>query len=208
MPKQTFLNLPEEKRNKIIDAALEEFSTKGFKAASINIIVAKAEIPKGSFYQYFKDKKDVFKHICILAGKEKMSFINKHMPKDPDLDFFQLFKKLYTIGIRFGKEHKEYYRISNDILNDYEMRKEVFGEQYSKVEDFFSPFLKAGIERGDVRNELNIEFYARILTTMFISMGEYFIEKHGWENIDELENYSDMFIDLIKNGIARRHSDD
>ncbi|NJN44256.1 MAG: TetR family transcriptional regulator, partial [Anaerolineae bacterium] len=40
MPKQTFLNLPEEKRTIIIDAAIDEFAQYGLENASTNRIVA------------------------------------------------------------------------------------------------------------------------------------------------------------------------
>ena len=62
MPKQTFLRLPEETRETIINAAVEEFAGYGFEAASINRIVASSGISKGSFYQYFEDEADVFRH--------------------------------------------------------------------------------------------------------------------------------------------------
>ncbi len=63
MPKQTFLNLPEEKRARIVDVALTEFAEKGYTGASITGIVAAAGIAKGSFYQYFEDKDDLYAHI-------------------------------------------------------------------------------------------------------------------------------------------------
>ena len=59
MPKETFLNLPEEKRNRILDAAIQEFAANPYDVASISNIVRKVGIAKGSFYQYFEDKKDL-----------------------------------------------------------------------------------------------------------------------------------------------------
>ncbi|MCA2000505.1 MAG: TetR/AcrR family transcriptional regulator, partial [Chloroflexi bacterium] len=56
MPKQTFLNLPEEKRQAVVRAAIDEFADYGFEASSVNRIVANSGISKGSFYQYFEDK--------------------------------------------------------------------------------------------------------------------------------------------------------
>ncbi|NIV34346.1 MAG: TetR family transcriptional regulator, partial [Anaerolineae bacterium] len=50
MPKDTFFNLPEDKRALICKVALEEFGEYAFDQASINRIVAKAGIAKGSFY--------------------------------------------------------------------------------------------------------------------------------------------------------------
>ena len=48
----TFLRLPEEKRNRFLQAAWEEFTTASFAEASINQIVRRARVPRGSFYQF------------------------------------------------------------------------------------------------------------------------------------------------------------
>ena len=56
----TFENLPEEKKNRILRAARAEFLRYPYEKTSINRILAEAEVPKGSFYQYFDDKADLF----------------------------------------------------------------------------------------------------------------------------------------------------
>ena len=63
MSTETFLRLPEEKRNRFLGAAWEEFSTVPYSDASINQIVRRAGIPRGSFYQYFTDKADLFAYL-------------------------------------------------------------------------------------------------------------------------------------------------
>ena len=63
MPTETFLRLPEKKRERFVAAAWEEFLRVPFEEASINKIVLKARIPRGSFYQYFADKKDLFYYL-------------------------------------------------------------------------------------------------------------------------------------------------
>lgn len=60
---ETFLRLPEEKRNRFLDAAWEEFTVVPYAKASINQIVRRAGIPRGSFYQYFEDKSDLFNYL-------------------------------------------------------------------------------------------------------------------------------------------------
>lgn len=60
---ETFLRLPEEKRNRFLDAAWEEFTTVSFSDVSINKIIRRAGIPRGSFYQYFTDKNDLFSYL-------------------------------------------------------------------------------------------------------------------------------------------------
>lgn len=43
-------------RQQILDAALAVFHEKGFNATSVNDIVERASVPKGSFYNHFKSK--------------------------------------------------------------------------------------------------------------------------------------------------------
>jgi len=59
----TFLRLPEEKRRRFLDAAWEEFTRVSFAEASINRIVQRSEIARGSFYQYFRDKEELMAYL-------------------------------------------------------------------------------------------------------------------------------------------------
>ena len=63
MPTSTFFRLPEEKRKRLTEAAWDEFTKVGFSAASINKIIQEAHIPRGSFYQYFADKEELFRYL-------------------------------------------------------------------------------------------------------------------------------------------------
>ena len=58
MPTGTFFRLPEEKRLRLIEAAWEEFTRVPLGEASVNRIIRAANIPRGSFYQYFAEKKE------------------------------------------------------------------------------------------------------------------------------------------------------
>ena len=75
MPKETFFNLKLDKREKIETALVNEFSRTTFEKASISNIIEEAQIPRGSFYQYFEDKEDAVKYIMqkyTKLEKEKM----------------------------------------------------------------------------------------------------------------------------------------
>ncbi|HWP96493.1 MAG TPA: TetR/AcrR family transcriptional regulator [Syntrophomonadaceae bacterium] len=54
------MSLEQEKQERILNAALSEFSQKGFKKASTNEIVKEAHIAKGLLFHYFNNKKDLF----------------------------------------------------------------------------------------------------------------------------------------------------
>ena len=71
MPKRTFFNLPEEKKDKIIAVAIDEFAQNHYEKVTINKIVERAEIPKGSFYQYFENKDDLYIFLFGQIGNSK-----------------------------------------------------------------------------------------------------------------------------------------
>ena len=78
MPKSTFYNLNIEKREKIEKAIRNEFGKKSFSKASISNIIEEANIPRGSFYQYFEDKEDAIKYVIsnfIEVEKRQMKKI-------------------------------------------------------------------------------------------------------------------------------------
>ena len=88
MPSSTFLNLPAEKQEKLLEAATREFSHRPFNEASINQIIKEAGIPRGSFYMYFTDKEELFGHLMdsygallerrmgeLLEQRDKMTFV-------------------------------------------------------------------------------------------------------------------------------------
>ena len=95
MPKQTFYNLKEEKRKKIEQALLKEFSNNTFEGASISNIIAEAQIPRGSFYQYFENKEDAVEYI-----------INKYLKKEKE--------KIYTSLLR---NNGDIFKTSIDIYD-------------------------------------------------------------------------------------------
>lgn len=63
MPTATFFRLPEEKRERLIEASWAELTQVRFTDVSINRIIAAARIPRGSFYQYFEDKEDLIRYL-------------------------------------------------------------------------------------------------------------------------------------------------
>lgn len=77
MPKSTFYNLNKDKKEKIKKAIRNEFSKNPLSKASISNIIEEAQIPRGSFYQYFEDKEDALKYILDeVAQKERKKIID------------------------------------------------------------------------------------------------------------------------------------
>ena len=87
MPTSTFFRLPEEKQRRLTEAAWEEFGRVGFADVSINKIIFKARIPRGSFYQYFSGKDDLFQYLMTGAKEYFISCLTGQM-KETGGDLF------------------------------------------------------------------------------------------------------------------------
>ena len=77
MCRETFRRLPEEKRTRFLEAAWDEFTRVSIEEVSINQIVRKAGVPRGSFYQYFADKGDLFTYLMEGVGAHYISEYRK-----------------------------------------------------------------------------------------------------------------------------------
>src|SRR5690554_5850943 len=105
MPKDTFFNLPEEKRQRVEEAAINEFADYNYESASVNRIVESAGIAKGSFYQYFEDKKDLYKHIMDIIVKKKLEYMSPTIANPFEIDVFTLLREMYKSGLSFALSH-------------------------------------------------------------------------------------------------------
>lgn len=86
---ETFLRLPEEKRSRFLEAAWGEFTRVKFADASINQIVRHAGIPRGSFYQYFADKEDLFAYL-LQGVREQFVRLFALLLEENSGDIFQM----------------------------------------------------------------------------------------------------------------------
>ena len=101
MPKETFFNLPKEKRENILNRAIEEFATHSYSSASISKIVRDAKISKGSLYQYFEDKKDLYLYLIQTFMDEKRRYFESLDPPDDDLDLFSYLRWMARTSSEF-----------------------------------------------------------------------------------------------------------
>ncbi|KAF1295537.1 TetR family transcriptional regulator [Enterococcus sp. JM4C] len=111
MPTHTFFHLPDEKQQRLLEAARIEFSRAPLNEASIANIVKLAEIPRGSFYQYFEDKEDLyFYYFDLLRQDSKRNMQEAIIAAKGDL--FKGFENYFPQMIRdtLEGENSAFYR--------------------------------------------------------------------------------------------------
>lgn len=204
MPKPTFFNLPEEKRNKILEEAIVEFRDNNYDAASINKIVERSGISKGSFYQYFKDKEDVYLYIMSKIAEKKIEYLTPSMMNFSELSFYEALREMYRSAIEFALGNPDYLEIGNRMMRDNSGMVQKLRSVFSgKGDEMFVGLLRKGQEIGDIRKDLDLQMVAKMLISMQLSIVEYYFEKHREKGYSmEIMNELDKFFDVLKNGIS------
>ncbi len=204
MPKNTFFNLPQDKRNMIFQAAVDEFAARNFAQASINRIVENAGIAKGSFYQYFENKKDLFLYILEKIGEEKLAYLAPEMENAAQADFFNLLRGLYLGGIRFAAEYPQYAEIGRKLLasKGTPIFNEVMQQNAGASQAFFEELLQAAIRRGNIRPDIDTRLFAYMIPELSTIILEYYTENVSQKYNEDMMATVDQFIDLLRFGIG------
>jgi len=178
MPKQTFFNLPEAKRRIITTAALDEFADYGFEVSSINRIVANSGISKGSFYQYFEDKMDVFKYLMDVIAKEKTEYYQGKHPSSANLDTFEYFRWLIKVGMEFNSSNPRLVQaISRVLLADGLYYGKDLAEYHKMSTDGISMMIKQAMENGELDPSVDVELAVIIMETWTNAIGTYILNE-------------------------------
>ena len=106
MPKETFLKLSEEKKQKVLNAAKREFARVPIEQVSIKNIVENAEIARGSFYQYFESKEDLLAYI-LKENADEIDTKIKNKIYETKGDVFDAYIELYDLMVKKFVENTE-----------------------------------------------------------------------------------------------------
>ena len=90
-----FHALEPEKKERIINAALDEIAQKGFKKASTNTIIKQAGISKGMLFYYFGSKEELFDFLCEYTIEfAKREYVGKFASQLKTRDFIERCRSL------------------------------------------------------------------------------------------------------------------
>lgn len=216
MPKQTFFNLPEEKRQAIVDLAIDEFAGHSYQQASISRIVARAGIAKGSFYQYFEDKKDLYLYLIDLALNEKAAFIQSMPPPDPAMGTFAYLRWLFASGVQFEFSNPQLTRVVYHAFYDEPpFLEEVMRQARASATQFSRQLIAQGMDRGDLRADLDVDTAVFLLDVVILELGNHIMqrlqissEELGTQGIKVFEPMAvsavyDSVLDVLERGMGK-----
>lgn len=205
MPTQTFFNLPKDKQKRLLDAAATEFSRVPLKDASINNIIKLAEISRGSFYQYFEDKEDLYYYFFQTLRHDTKKILEDCFKK-ADGDLFVAFDAFFPMILTMitEEQHSEFFR-HLFVHMDYRSSRKVSPEtmQQQKCEHakknghFFEDYVDTDLLKiGDEDVHLLVKL---IMSFLFQTIGEGFVK--DWPKEKMLEVF-DKKLSWVRYGVA------
>lgn len=155
MPKPTFINLDSVKKKHITNAFLREFALKSFDEASLTDVVKQLGIAKGSIYQYFEGKLDLYLYLIAECSATKMSYFTE-LDRKNHTDYWSYFRSMYEYGYLFDKENPlQSHFLFNlvDNLNSPSI-KHLYKDMLNQSIQAFETMVKAEIDSGMFRNDI------------------------------------------------------
>lgn len=210
MPNQSFFNLSEDKRNLITSVALEEFSTANYDTASINQICRKSDIAKGSLYQYFTDKLDLYAYVMTLAIEAKITFFSAILDQFKTLTLMEQIHLLFMKGIEFAKDYPQYAALGEQFSkeNNEAAKSAVIKEGEKQSESLFIQMIEHVKSKGEIDSDVDTFALSMMLQSLNKAVNEYMLNKFGdisYKHFDEEANkLVNSLLSIIFNGIKNR----
>lgn len=175
MPTDTFFNLPEAKRHRLVEIAIEEFAANDYESASISRIVERAGIAKGSVYQYFADKQELYQYLLGLAAEEKKRFFQRY-PLEPDADLFAYLRHLFQAGLHFEFSHPGLAQIAyRAVYGGGPKSGEATAHLRQNSAAYFRDLIENAQQTGQIDPDLDPALVAFVLNQVFTGFGDFLL---------------------------------
>ncbi len=186
-----------DKRRQILAAAVAVFADKGFHRARIADIAAAAGVGKGTIYEYFPSKKELFQQLLVHIFNTYLEHLRR-ICREESLEGF--LRRLIDESLEHFQMHREIARIllSDQPPVDAVTQRLFFAVQQEKLQRLRDR-LQAARERGEMR-PVPADLAAIMVSGFIAALGHqlFFYNKQEMD----LAALSTRAIDLILRGIA------
>ena len=173
MPTVTWARVDPARRAAVIEAAEAEFGAHGFSNGSLNVIARRAGVAKGSLFQYFADKRDLFAFITDAGSQRVRSYMEERIRElDPSRPFFEFLTDLLDTWVAYYANHPldRSLHAAASLEVDTEARvsvRNVVDRHYLEV---LRPLVRDAHARGDLRADSDTDALLSLLLMIFPHM--------------------------------------
>lgn len=166
MPTVTWARLDAERRAAVVAAAEAEFAARGFSHGSLNVIARRAGVAKGSLFQYFADKRDLYAFICDVASQRVRSHMEDRIRElDATRPFFEFLTDLLDAWVTYFAEHprERALHAAANFEVETDARVSVRAVAHRHYLEVLRPLVQDARGRGDVRPDADTDTLLSLL---------------------------------------------
>ena len=202
----------ELKKKLILNAALIEFSEKGYDKAVLDDIASKAGVAKGTLYLYYNDKKDIFSQTILFVVDNIISLIKKIA--DSNLPPIRKIESVIKDQVRYFLDNSHLFSIfqmafhENLIMSNKKLFNSLIERKYSVIgllRIIVNEAKKSGVVKASFPTDDIITVCDGIVTSLLKTVQakdlEFDLNKKVFEENEDLEMKLDNSIKIIFEGI-------
>jgi AcrR family transcriptional regulator len=170
MPTVTWARIDPARRAAIVDAAEAEFSAHGFSRGSLNVIARRAGVAKGSLFQYFADKRDLYAFIADIASQRVRAYMEDRIRElDPSRPFFDFLTDWLDAWVAYFADnpHERALHAAATLEVDTEARVSVQNVIHRHYLEVLRPLVRDAHARGDLRADSDTDALMSLLLMIF-----------------------------------------
>ena len=214
-PQAPFLTGPrsEAKRALILEVAMRHFAERGYHATRIEDIASELSIAKGSVFQHFGSKEGLF----LVAYQKAVSSFSAYLDAPGPVlarGFFETLRYWLERTDRLVRENWVPYRVSllGNYGTDLRLRQEI--NRFLRERDPYgtAAFVRMGIERGQVREDIDEQMIVSMLDWTFERFQDALLIEELDPGLFSRQGKSpektaariDQFLELLKSAVGTR----
>ncbi len=170
MPTVTWARVDPARRAAIIEAAEAEFGAHGFSSGSLNVIARRAGVAKGSLFQYFADKRDLYAFIADIGSQRVRAYMEDRIAElDPSRPFFEFLTEWLDTWVAYFADHphERALHAAATLEVDTDARISVRSVIHRHYLEVLRPLVRDAQVRGDFRNDADIDVLLSLLLLIF-----------------------------------------
>jgi TetR/AcrR family transcriptional regulator len=175
----------------IFESAIKVFSNSGYTGATMDEVVARAGVAKGSLYYHFKSKEELF----LFIIREGINLIHEEVDKaTKGMDNpYEIIKEAFKVMLKYVYKNKDLFKVIISQLWGNEARNDMLREEIKVLIDNSTEKFKAGISAGFIENE-DPELLSYSLIGVLVSSALYeIINETGYDHEEVAEKFMKYF---------------
>jgi len=206
MPSDTWWNLELPKRQFIIDACLTEFAAHNMESASLSTIVKELGIAKGSIYQYFTDKEELYLFILKYAHDQLVTQLRNRIPIAvfAQGDMFTILRHYLYVMLDLQQLYpREYTFIQRAIRDSGSQLAAAKAIGTSMQTAFVEDLIQTAIANRSIRDDIASEVLEFLVHTIISATSEY-LYAHPTADSTQVIHFFDQLVVLLDQGMRYR----